>query len=261
MQTVRTPARQVGFRITPTVREEIVKIVDARVRETHVTREDFSELKGIVAELAQAQKRTEQRVEELAQAQKRTEQRVEELAEAQKQSEVRLTRLEAVVEELAQAQKRTESALMRLAEEVRTLARGLDDTRRDLGGLARSVSYGFENEAFRALPGVLRERYGIAFKEKIVRAEIGGKEINLFGKAERNGSEVFVVGEAKLRLDGKRQKEEKDVFDELQEKAQAVWDELGKAQVVKILVTHFATKEFLRKAEDQGVIVVQSFEW
>jgi hypothetical protein len=37
--------------------------------------------------LAEAQKRTEQRVEELAEAQKRTEQRVEELAEAQKRTE------------------------------------------------------------------------------------------------------------------------------------------------------------------------------
>jgi len=38
---------------------------------------DFNELKGIVKELAEAQKRTEQRMGELAEAQKRTEQRVE----------------------------------------------------------------------------------------------------------------------------------------------------------------------------------------
>jgi hypothetical protein len=39
-----------------------------------VTKEDFRELKQVVADLAEAQKRTEQRVEELAEAQKRTEQ-------------------------------------------------------------------------------------------------------------------------------------------------------------------------------------------
>jgi hypothetical protein len=91
------------FKITPAVRREIEKIVDERIRETQVTREDFSELKGIVAELAQAQR------------------------------------------ELVEAQRRTE-------EEVRTLAVGLKRTREDLGGLSRSFSYAFENEAYRMLP-------------------------------------------------------------------------------------------------------------
>ncbi|MCX8026928.1 MAG: hypothetical protein N3A62_03585, partial [Thermodesulfovibrionales bacterium] len=54
---------------------------------TTVTRQEFGELQIVVKELAEAQKRTEQRVEELAEAQKRTEQRVEELAEAQKRTE------------------------------------------------------------------------------------------------------------------------------------------------------------------------------
>ena len=55
-----------------------------------VRRQDFDDLKAVVHELAEAQKRTEGQLErlevvvhELAQAQKRTEQRVEELAQAQ----------------------------------------------------------------------------------------------------------------------------------------------------------------------------------
>ena len=67
-----------------------------------VTKEDFSELKQIVADLGAAQKRTEQRVEELAEAQKRTEQRLDSLA--------------VKVEELAEAQKRTEQRVEELAE-------------------------------------------------------------------------------------------------------------------------------------------------
>ena len=84
-----------------------------------VTREDFSQLKALVAdlgqaqkELAAAQKRTEERVEELAAAQKRTEERVEELAAAQKRTEER-------VEELAAAQKRTEDRLDHLEQTVK----------------------------------------------------------------------------------------------------------------------------------------------
>jgi len=69
-----------SFQLTEKVRKEIEKIVDARIREVHITREDFSELKQIVGKLARAQ-------QELAVAQQRTEQRVAELAEAQKRTE------------------------------------------------------------------------------------------------------------------------------------------------------------------------------
>ncbi|MEW6481634.1 MAG: hypothetical protein AB1397_01290, partial [bacterium] len=37
--------------LTPQIRREIEDIVDKRIREAHITREDFSELKGIVREL------------------------------------------------------------------------------------------------------------------------------------------------------------------------------------------------------------------
>lgn len=67
--------------------------VAAQVRATGVTHEDFTALRQIVTELAEAQRRTEERlgrleevVEQLAQAQRRTEQRVEELAEAQRRT-------------------------------------------------------------------------------------------------------------------------------------------------------------------------------
>ncbi len=77
--------------------QRVAELVEAqRQSEVRLTR-----LETAVAELAEAQKRTEQRVEELVEAQKRTEQRVEELAEAQKRTEQR-------VEELVEAQKRTE---------------------------------------------------------------------------------------------------------------------------------------------------------
>lgn len=189
--------------------------------------------------------------------------KVGELAEAQKGSEKRLTRIETVVEELAEAQKRTEVSVADLSEEVRILAKGLNETRGEVGGLSKSMSYAFENEAYRKLPGILKEKYGIEIKKKIIRADIGGKEINLFGRAEKDGKDIFIVGESKLRLDERRERKtiERDVFEELDEKMKAVLDEYGKKEIIRVLVTHYATKGFLRKAKDKGVIVVQSFEW
>jgi hypothetical protein len=201
---------------------------------------DFNELKAIVKDLAEAQKRTEVRVEELAEAQKRTEVRVEELAEAQKQ---------------------TQQSLQELAQEVRVLTRGLTETRRDLGGLSLSFSYALENEAYRMLPALLQERYGIVLKKRLIRTEIEGKEINFFGQATRDGQDVILIGEVKLRLDERRKRRSQDVFDELDEKIQIIRTKYPGETIIPVLVTHFATEGFRSKAEERGVIVVQSFEW
>ncbi len=76
-----------------------------------VLTEELLSLPDIVRSLAQAQQRTEQRLEELARAQQRTEQRLEELAQAQQRTEQRL-------EELAQAQQRTEETVRRLVNQM-----------------------------------------------------------------------------------------------------------------------------------------------
>jgi hypothetical protein len=142
-----------------------------------VTKEDFSELKQAVAELAQAQKRTEVRVEELAQAQKRTEERVEELAQAQKRTEERVEELaqaqkrtEERVEELAQAQKRTEERIEELAqaqkrteERVEELAHAQKRTEDRLDALAHIVETGFRDIHNRF--GVLGARWGDGAEE------------------------------------------------------------------------------------------------
>ena len=75
-----------------------------------VRREDFDKLQNTVAQLAEAQKRTEQRVAELA--------------EAQRRSDAHLTRLEIAVVELAEAQKRTEQRVEELAEAQKRTAAG-----------------------------------------------------------------------------------------------------------------------------------------
>jgi len=223
----------------------------ARFYNKLVTKDEFKELKEIVAELAEAQKKTEERLgileekmEELAEAQKKTEQRVEELAEAQKRTEAR-------VEELAEAQKKTEEAILELT-------KGLTNLRKDFGGFSLTMSYAFENEAFKHLPKVLKKKYNIAVKEKFIRKEVGGKELNLFGKGQRDGVEVYIIGESKLRLE---EKEYHNILSELDEKEEAVKEEYGDVEVVKVLITHYAKKGFIKKAEDEGIIIVQSFEW
>ena len=44
-------------------------------------------------------------------------------------------------------------------------------------------------------------------------------------------------------------------------KVQAVREEYQTGEIIRVVVTHFATKGALKKAQEQGIIVVQSFEW
>ena len=136
--------------------------------EIGVKREDFSELKNIVLELAEAQKelaqaqnRTEHQVEELAQAQNRTEHWVEELAQAQNRTEHR-------VEELAQAQNRTEQRVEELAQAQKELTQAQRDTEQSLqrlsatiefkvGGIGRRWGIGSESSFRRGLVEILSD--------------------------------------------------------------------------------------------------------
>ncbi len=226
-------------------------------------------------ELAVAQKKTEERldsltvkVEELAEAQKKTEERldsltvkVEELAEAQKKTEERLDRLTVKVEELAEAQKRTEERLEELAEaqkqtekEVAALARGLKATREQVGGLARSMAYALENEAYRKLPAHLSSFHGIVVQDRIIRADVADEEINFFGRAQKNGKSVILIGESVLRLD------DASKLKSLQAKLEKV-SALMPEELIPLIVTHYAKPKVLEKAHEAGILVIQSFEW
>ena len=218
-------------RIQPELREVLLDL--AEELERAVTKDEFRELRDVVRELAEAQRRTEQRVNELAEAQRETERRLNELAGR--------------VNELAEAQRRTE-------EELRKLAIGQRRLRQDLGGLSKSVAYALENEAYRNLPRFLRERYGIEVTDRLVRFELRGEEINLFARAKRDGEDVVLVGEAVLRLD------DKGKLRKIRRKAELVSQEYG-LEVVPVVVTHFATGRLLEEARKAGFLVVQTFEW
>ncbi|MCS7106313.1 MAG: hypothetical protein NZ942_03285, partial [Candidatus Aenigmarchaeota archaeon] len=223
------------------VLEELFNFLDELVK-VH----DFNELKSIVSELAEAQKRTEKRLEELAQAQK-------ELAQAQKKTEERL-------EELAQAQKKTEEEIRKLAEAQRRTEESLKNLRKDYGGFTLTYSYAFENEAYRVLPKFLKEKYQIEITERFIRTEIRGEEINFLAKGKLNGKEIYVIGEAKLRFDDTKKDFER-TFKGLKRKVEAVKREYGEVEVVKLIVTHFAKPRALKLAQEKGIIVIQSFEW
>ena len=179
----------------PKTRDTLISLIDQRIEQKmgdkFPTREDFSELKGITKDLAQAQAKTEETVgrledavERLAQAQQRTELKVEELAQAQQRTELK-------VEELAQAQQGTERELRMLARQV--------------GGLSERLGGSLEDLSYDVLPACLDKYYDIEVAElrrdfiKIGRKEI---EVNVLGEGiyKKTGKPVIIVGEVKSNI-------------------------------------------------------------
>jgi len=120
--------------ITPDLYDFITKVIEDKVKDIKVTREEFDKLSKYVkslakniVELTKIQRRSEERLTRLEAAIERLEKTVAELAEAQKRSEERLTRLEKTVAELAEAQKRSEERLTRLEKTVAELAEASEE--------------------------------------------------------------------------------------------------------------------------------------
>jgi chromosome segregation ATPase len=110
----------------------------SEVRRLVLTKELLS-LPDIVRELAEAQRRTEERLEQLAEAQRRTEERLEQLAIRLDQLAIRVDQLTARVEQLAEAQRRTEERLEQLSIRVEQLAEAQRRTEERLEQLTARV--------------------------------------------------------------------------------------------------------------------------
>ncbi|KAF5083770.1 PD-(D/E)XK nuclease superfamily protein [anaerobic digester metagenome] len=154
------------------------------VKETlGIKKEDFTELKNIVFELAEAQR-------DLAQAQKRTELRVEELAEAQKRTEVK-------VEELAEAQKNTEIS-------IKDLTRTIEFK---IGGLGRKWGVDSERSFRNGLTTILSET-----GYEVFNYMVKDTEGFVFGHPSEIEIDVIVTGEKTLVVEIKASVSKSDVF-------------------------------------------------
>ncbi len=151
--------------ISPQAKRALISLIDRRIEERLKdqlpTREDFSELKSIVQELAQAQ-------QELAEAQGRTEKRVEELAEAQGRTEIQMQNLARSVGKLSD-----------------NIGFGLED-------IARVVLPGYLE---RHLGIQVKE-----FSRKFFSVNGDEVEINLYAAGKKAGKRVTVLGECKSRI-------------------------------------------------------------
>lgn len=217
---------------TPELYEIIVKIIDDRVREIKVTREEFDKLTSAVRELAEAQRRTEERLDQLAE-------RVDKLAEAQRRTEERLN-------QLAEAQRRTEEKIEKLAEAV-------DALRREVGRLSETIGFGLEDIARVVLPGWLYRHLGIEveLERKIIELEDREVEVDLYGEAVKEGERLLVVGECKSRIyDRDVERFYREIYETI----------LKKGKAIGVLFGYVIHPSAQRRAKELGIYVVASYQ-
>jgi hypothetical protein len=163
-----------------------------------VLTDELLDLPRVVRQLAEAQRRTEERLAELAEAQCRTEARLAELAEAQRRTEERVGRLEVALAELAEAQRRTEARLAELAEAQRRTEEQIAGLNLRMGRLANLVGADIESDAEDVLLAVLRTR-GLQPGEPRVLQLDGEVDVAL-PVTTQDGRALWALVEAKVRV-------------------------------------------------------------
>ena len=176
---------------------------------------------------------------------------MEELAEAQKKTEKRLDSLTLKVEELAEAQKRTEAEIKKLALEHRK-------TREQVGGLAHTVGYVLEDRAYRSLPSLLMRDFNVELIEPLKRDYIEiypGKyqEVNIIGRARRNGREVMIIGDSKSQI----KKKDIDNFLKIVKELKDIIHE----ELILLGITYQASPQVRKYAESKGIKIYFSYEF
>ena len=211
---------------------EVLGKVYEEVAQT-VTKKEFGELKEIVGDLAQAQGRTEKRLEELAQAQGRTEKRLE---------------------ELAQAQGKTERSLNTLIEDHRR-------TRERLESMSDAVGYNLENQSYKGLPQLLKRDLGLDIEDRLIRrylpTEKKGQhlQVNIYGWAKKNGKKKLILGEAKTSIS----RREISRFQKIVKKA-AQLEDISLSDTCQVIVVHDVTPAIEKYAREQGIQIYWSYD-
>jgi len=208
------------------------------VQVTQQHSKEIAELRQTVAELVQM---TRQNTEAIAELRQTTQQHSEEISD-----------LRRTVQELVEVQKQTQ-------EDIRRLTWGLDDLRKQVGGLSMTVGYTLENAAYRALPHLLNRDYGLQIDGDLTRRFVEDNqgehiEVNIFGQARRNGEVLTIVGESKAQLS------KNDVDSFLRRKIQRLQGRYP--NLFPVLVVHMTSEwDVEAYAREQGVAVYYSYQF
>jgi hypothetical protein len=124
--------------------------------------------------------------------------------------------------------------------------------------LSATIGHALENEAYKALPKLLENDYGLVVQGRLKRgyvtdAQGNPLEINVIGQASRDGQAMMIVGESKSQLS----KNEVDKF--IRRKLNRL---AGMANIFPLLITHMITAPDVEDyARQKGIAVYYSYDF
>lgn len=243
----------------PIAAEKIVDVIGAVYEELRnsVTKVEFNELKEIVKDLAEAQKRTELRLEELTKRVDKLTIRMDQLTERVDQLTIRMDELAKRVDELTVNVSRLERKVEDLVGEMKGMKVTIQDMKQEMGGMSHAIGYGLEDQSYLTLPPVLKRDHAITLKGRLKRGflETGRNkyiEINIWGQGERDGKSIEIIGEAKTQL------KKKDV-DKFLQTLQAIQPHIDHS-IHPICITYQTSPAVSQYAKDKGISLYFTYD-
>jgi chromosome segregation ATPase len=236
------------------LKEEVRKLTEAQMRtEQQLQRlaEEHEKLKVEVRKLAEAQARTEQQLQKLVEDHEKLKEEVRKLTEAQMKTEQQVQKLAEEHEKLREEVKKLVEAQSETERRLQMLIKEHEKTRENLSGLSHTVGHFLEDRAIKSLPKILK-KYGIEVVGELSRdyIEVGGEyiEVNIYGKAIKDGKEYILVGEAKTRVSIK-------AIDEFIEKC-----DLISKEAIKVFISYIFPPHIKEYAKEKRIILIPSYQ-
>ena len=178
------------IRVFPEQQADVLAEVFVDSHAELVNRADFHKLTEVVQDLAEAQKRTEARVEELTEAQRRTGIHLDELARSQQ--EMRIAQ-----QEMRESQQEMQVSLVEMQRAIANLAK-------QVGGLSNAVGANLEDFACELVPELLEKYWRFvtvsAGPEEITTADRLCREFDVVVRGTIDGRPVTVLCETKATV-------------------------------------------------------------
>ncbi len=182
-------------KLEPEVKKAMVALYGEIEKQKFVTKDEFYELVKVVNELAQKVKELSDRLDAFEKVTNENFNRVwtaiHQLAEAQRKTEERLN-------QLAEAQRKTEKEVEKLARGLKSLQTEVGGLAHTIGyrledEAIKSLPEILKNDFGIIIKNRLRRDYLETPSGQFI-------EVNIFGEARKNGKEYLVIGEAKSQL-------------------------------------------------------------
>jgi hypothetical protein len=130
---------------------------------------------------------------------------------------------------------------------------------KEIGGMSAALDYELADEAYRALPKLLKKDFGLVIRGRLKRQFLEdnkGKaiEVNIVGDAGKNGSRVTIIGESKSQLS------KKGVNEFTRKKLRRLEGVLK--EIFPVLVTHMVSEPDVEAyAKSKGIALYYSYDF